>query len=348
MPERFVSKFSLIQGTEIPVVREGVPTFLGVPLARTPADLRGADAAIIGIPYDRPATAGRPADAWTGYRHAPANVRRQSLRYAGYLPEMDVDVFEHARLVDYGDAEVVEDVGRSVENVARKVQEVLEAGCRPITLGGFSPCATYAVIKGLAASTRGAVGVVSLDAHGDCNDTEYGPKGSRAPGAATWEARMWDDCPNVDPTRHVEIGMRGPRNTRRQVETYREKGAHLCTAAAVRRAGVEEICLDGLPRAFRGTARTWLHLDMDVLDIGAVPDWGDEPLGLSAWDVTKLVHEAGRLGLDGLSFVYVAPQSAAIASIVAYTVVYLMAGWVLGDRLRRRDASGPGTPGRPA
>jgi arginase family enzyme len=334
--DRFVSKFSLLHGTEIPVLRDGVPSFLAAPIARTPGDLAGADAAIIGIPYDRPATAGRGAGDWAGYREAPAHVRQRSLRYAGYLPELDLDVFERARLVDYGDAEIGPDLDRAVASVARKVQEVVEAGARPITIGGFSPCASYAVVKGLAAATAGRVGVLSLDAHGDCLDAEYGPGGSRAPGSATWQARMWDHCPNVDPRHHLEVGMRGPRNVRAQAHAYGERGGRLVTAAEVRRRGIEAICAEALPRVFEGTARTWCHLDMDVLDIGAVPDWGDEPLGLSAWDVVTAVHEAGRAGLDGLSFVYVAPRSPAIAAIVSYVVVYLLAGWILGGRLRPR------------
>ncbi|HZS33137.1 MAG TPA: arginase family protein [Methylomirabilota bacterium] len=336
MADRFVSKFSLLHGTEIPVLRDGVPSFLAAPIARTPGDLAGADAAIIGIPYDRPATAGRGAGDWAGYREAPAHVRQRSLRYAGYLPELDLDVFERARLVDYGDAKIGPDLDRAVASVARKVQEVVEAGARPITIGGFSPCASYAVVKGLAAATAGRVGVLSLDAHGDCLDAEYGPGGSRAPGSATWQARMWDHCPNVDPRHHLEVGMRGPRNVRAQAHAYGERGGRLVTAAEVRRRGIEAICAEALPRVFEGTARTWCHLDMDVLDIGAVPDWGDEPLGLSAWDVVTAVHEAGRAGLDGLSFVYVAPRSPAIAAIVSYVVVYLLAGWILGGRLRPR------------
>ena len=334
MTERFVSWTSLRSGTEIPLVREGVPSFLGVPVARTPGELAGAHAAIIGIPWDRPPTAGRPSDQWAGFREAPAAVRRGSLRYAGYVPELDLDVFEHLRLVDYGDAEIVDtDLPRSIDNVARKVQEVLEAGARPITLGGFSPCATYAVVKGVAAMTRGRIGVVSLDAHGDCLDAE--PGGSRAPGSATWEARMWDDFPNVDPAHHVEIGMRGPRNLREMVETYRKRGAYWCPSARVRQAGIETILKEALPRAFQGTDRTWFHLDMDALDFGAVPDWGDEPLGLSAWDVTRTVHEAGKAGLDSFSFVYIAPRSNAISALVTYLVVYLMAGWVLGGTAQR-------------
>ena len=71
------------------------------------------------------------------------------------------------------------------------------------------------------------------------------------------------------------------------------------TAAEVRPRGIDEICAEELSRVFNGSARTWCHLDMDVLDIGAVPDWGDEPLGLSGWDVVTAVHEAGKAGLDG-------------------------------------------------
>ncbi len=333
MAEHFVSLYSQMTGTEIPTIREGVPSFLGVPVARTPADLHGADVAIIGVPYDRLPTAGRPADQWSGYRDAPVNVRKGSLRFRGYLPEYDLEVFEHLKVVNYGDAEIVDgDLPRSIDNVARKVQEASEAGCRTVTIGGFSPCASYAAVKGIAASSKGKVGVISLDAHGDCLDVE--PGGGREPGSATWQARMWDHFQNVNPTRHVEIGMRGPRNLRQMVETYRKKGAHWYPAAEVRKQGIDAICTSGLPYAFDGSERTWLHLDMDVLDIGAVPDWGDEPLGLSAWEVTKTVHEAGRHGLNGLSFVYVAPRSAAVSALVSYIVVYFMAGLVLGQNRR--------------
>jgi agmatinase len=332
MPTTFTSKFSLIQQVPIPNLRDDVPTFMGMPHARTAADLKGADVAIIGVPYDRTATAGRPADQWAGYREAPAHVRRASLRFAGYVPELDLDVFEHLSLVDYGDAEIVPDLDRSIDNVARKVQEALAGGCLPVTIGGFSPCASYAVIQGVAAATPGTIGVISLDAHCDNQDTEYGPQGSRAPGSATWERRMWDDFKNVDPTRHVEIGIRGPRNTRAQLQTYRDLGAACYTAPKAREMGIEAVCREAVPKAFAGTARTWLHLDMDVLDIGAIPNWGDEPLGLSTWEVIKIVHEAGKAGLDGLSFVYVAPNSAGAAAVVCYTIVYFLAGRVLGKK----------------
>ena len=49
-----------------------------------------------------------------------------------------------------------------------------------------------------------------------------------------------------------------------------------------------------------------------------------------------MVHESGKAGPDGLSFVHPAPRCPAIAAVVSYVVVYLLAGWVLGGRLRPR------------
>lgn len=67
---------------------------------------------------------------------------------------------------------------------------------------------------------------------------------------------------------------------------------------------------------------------------------GDEPLGLSAWDVVKVVHEAGKAGLDALSFVYVAPRSDAISALVSYIVVYYL--------LASSSAAGRGADRTPA
>lgn len=151
----FTSKFSQLRGFEVPALREGVPTLFGAPLARTPADLAGADIAVIGIPYDRIATAGRDPGAWAGYFRAAEVTRQNSLRFAGFLPELELDVFEHLRLVDYGDVAYGADLEANIAATIAKVKEVIAAGCRPITLGGFSPLASYAVARAIAESAPG-------------------------------------------------------------------------------------------------------------------------------------------------------------------------------------------------
>src|SRR5262249_23610129 len=88
---------------------------------------------------------------------------------------------------------------------------------------------------------------------------------------------------------------------------------------------------EAYPSAFSGAARTWSSLDMDVLDIGAIPGWGDEAIGPTTWEVMEAIHEAGKAGIDALSFQFIAPDSPPASAIACYGFVYLLAGWVLGS-----------------
>ncbi len=328
----FVSLRSTLYGGEVPRFSAEVPSLLGVPIARTAADLKGADVAIIGIPQGGLASPGRMTNEWSDYGRAIDQMRLQSLRYGGYLPEHDIDVFDHLKVVDWGNAEIPkDDPERANENVVRMVAEALDAGCRVITVGGCVPTANYAVAKGVARATKGKIGTISLDAHGDCLDVLSPAIGRARPGPGTWQRRLWEHCQNVDPARHVEIGMRGPRNVREMVETYRRNGARLYPAATVRQSGMATICAEAFPHAFDGMERTWFSLCMDVLDIGAIPDWGDEPMGLSAVDVVQAAHEAAKRGLDVMALHFVAPDSPGAQRLACYILVYLMAGWVMHD-----------------
>ena len=342
MSERFESFRSISTGVEVPRVGDG-PSFLGVPVALTADALRDADVAIVGIPSGAQESPGRPPGQWATYGRGPADARRFSLRYGGYLPELDVDVLEQVRIVDYGDATIIPgDVRASLASVERKVHDVLNAGCRLVTLGGCVPYASYGVVTALARATAAPrVGVISLDAHGDCIDSARGARNQGELGAGTWQRRMWEDVPAIDPTLHVEIGMRGPRNIREMVETYRTKRARLYPMATVRRLGIAAVCAEAFGPVFAGATRTWLSLDMDVIDFGAIPGWADEPLGLSAREIIHAVHEAGKAGLDALSFQFIAPDSPAAAAVVAYIAVYLVAGWLLGGALARRPPAPP-------
>lgn len=331
----FTSLQTALHGGEVPLLGPDLPSLLGVPVARTAADLKGADVAIIGIPHGASASPGRLASEWSDYGKAIDQMRLQSLRYGGFLPEYEIDVFEHLKVVDWGNVSVPkDDPNRAIEDVVGRVAEALEAGCRVITVGGCVPLANYAVAKGAARATKGKLGTISLDAHGDCLDRLSAAVPRDVPGAGTWQRRLWEHCQNVDPAMHVEIGMRGPRNVREMVETYRKNGARLVPTASVRRWGMANVIAESFPQAFTGSTRTWFSLCMDVLDIGAVPDWGDEPLGLSAFEVTEAVHEAGKRGVDVMAMHFVPPDSPTGQRLACYMLVHLMAGWVMHDRAK--------------
>ena len=114
------------------------PTFMGLPHAERREQLEGMDAVIIGAPYvasKTPKYAGVDRREWLA---APQRVRQQSIRYqSGYIQDFDLDVFEHIRAVDYGDAgipqEILDDqspeaILRAQAAVVEKVGHALDAG----------------------------------------------------------------------------------------------------------------------------------------------------------------------------------------------------------------------------
>ena len=108
--------------THFPRIQEDMPTFLGVPHAVKTSDLQGADVVIIGAPFVAgwgKKYSGVDKDEWLA---ATRRVRQQSIRYrSGYIQEFDLDVFEHLKVVDYGDADIPPET--SYEGTVEKILE---------------------------------------------------------------------------------------------------------------------------------------------------------------------------------------------------------------------------------
>src|SRR5262245_55756828 len=212
-----------------PMIEAEMPTFMGQPLAISSADLRGAEAVIIGAPY---------AAGWTTYAGldkrewlaGPKRVRQQSIRHAsGYVQEFDIDVFEHLRVVDFGDAAIPPEVNErpTVENILRaqaavelKVNQALDAGALPIVIGQNSPCGSYAIAKPIAERTRGHVGVISLDTHWDAQPIDRLTMDARIAGSGSWKRKMYEFHANITPKNLVEIGERGMLERRETVHEF--------------------------------------------------------------------------------------------------------------------------------
>src|SRR5436305_11094109 len=108
----------------------GLLTFAGMPYTQDPAELAGADVAIVGAPTDD-LVSDRP-----GARFAPRAIRAASCPPGPHL-EAKVDAFAELRVVDYGDAPVVPaDPEGSHAAIEALVREVAAAGVVPIVLGG--------------------------------------------------------------------------------------------------------------------------------------------------------------------------------------------------------------------
>ncbi|MBT3751452.1 MAG: agmatinase, partial [Bacteroidetes bacterium] len=201
-----------------PMIEADMPTFMGLPLATFPEDLKGADAVIIGAPY----VAGWEDYAGVGkseWLAAPKRVRQQSIRYpSGYIQEFDLDVFETLKVVDFGDADIPSECNEkpTVKNILKaqtavelKVNQALDVGAIPIVIGQNSPCGSYAIAKPIAERTDGNVGVISLDVHWDSELVDSLTLDSRIAGSDCWKRKMYEFHDNILHKNLVEIGERG-------------------------------------------------------------------------------------------------------------------------------------------
>ncbi len=325
----------------VPRLYGSTPTLFGAPLAETPADLRGADAAFLGVPWRAPtpdSRVGRATANYEGTLLTPAQFRTNSLKYGGYLPELDVDVFEHLKIVDRGDAEIVRDMAQTLRNVEAEVGSIVDAGCYPVTIGGNSGPASFAVLKAIAARAGGPTAVVNFDAHHDNQRGEWEEDDPRQPRwGGTWARRILG-LPGVDPSRYYHIGLRGPRNDRDVFTRFTERGVrrdHIFTYRDIkqaRRTGFEEWAERLGHQIVEGAARVWIAVDPDVLDLSSNPDFGDEPLGPTADEVIELAYAvgraAGRTRFGGLSFMAIPNDAQTLHSICFYILLYTFAGVV--------------------
>jgi agmatinase len=329
----------------VPMIEADMPTFMGQPYATCPEDLKGADVVIIGSPY---------VAGWTEYSGvdkkewlaAPKRVRQQSIKYpSGYIQEFDLDIFEHLKVVDLGDAEIpaevidrptVQNILKAQHAVETKVNQVLDAGAVPIVIGQNSPCGSYAIAKPIAERAKGNVGVISIDTHWDIDPIDELTMDPRIAGSACWKSKMYEFHKNMLQKNLVEIGERGMGEAKERVRDFLERGTHWYPMWKVREMGIEQLCRE-IHHAYDGTDAVYVHYDMDVIG-GAGPAPGDllgtlaEPIGMTDYEVLRLSLEIGKSGFNGLSFICIPPGSAVVYRTIVYVVMYMLAGKVLGER----------------
>ena len=341
-----ISSSNFVRSREYPMLDAETPSFMGCPVAANAEDLEGADVVIIGSPY---------VASWGDYGGVskaewiagPQRVRQQSARYRGYVQDLDIDVFEHLRVVDYGDAAIppesitnptVANVMRAHRAVEEKVEEVLDAGAVPIILGQNSPCATYSLARPLAVRCGGKMGMVSLDAHWDAGAIDRLTMDPRIAGSGNWKRKLYEEMPELSPGHLVDIGERGMLERPENVRWFTGRGAHFVSGWRLRADGGLDAACDAVEHAYAGTDEVYFHVDLDVLG-GAGPGSGDafgelvEPMGMTDHELIRLAYEVGRRGTAGVSFVCIPPASPALHRVVTYAIMFMLAG-----RIEAREA----------
>ncbi|MFE7083674.1 agmatinase family protein [Priestia megaterium] len=299
------------------------PCFLGAINASNGEGIEQSDVIIYGIPWEGAVTWGD----YTGCELGPKVMRICSARYSGYLPEIDhIDVFEHLKLADMGDVDVVPaDVPKTMERIESFSKKVWESGRFPVALGGDHGV-TYPIVKSLT-KTGKKVGIIHLDAHYDNMPSHNGDEFARS----TPFARLYE----LDAVRNESIihtGIHGPRNKPESGQFAKQAGAKTITVRDIRESSsLTELADRIYQEASQDVDAVYLSICSDVLDYAFNPGGPVDGNGLNSYELLTLVYEFCKKGIIGMDFVEVYPQqdpNQFSAHLVSTVVLYALAGTI--------------------
>jgi agmatinase len=280
-------------------------TFIRTPAAR---DAAGADAAILGIPFDI-ATTNRP-----GTRFGPGAIRAASAQLAELKSyPHGIDPKAHVKVVDLGD--VYLDFGNPLtipSAIEAAVRRVVQAGALPISLGG-DHFVTYPILRAVA-EKHGPLAMVHFDAHPD-----------------TWEATNTIEQPVqlnhgtmfhravaegvIVPADSVQLGIR----------TWVDDTLGITVLDNV-------FCDDASPEALAEAILaitkgrpTYLTIDIDSIDPAFAPGTGTPVAGgFTPLKLLRILRALDRLPLVGFDLVEVSPayDTGDITALLGATIVY--------------------------
>ena len=269
-------------------------TFGRVPLALDPAGLAGADVAILGAPFDE-GVSYRP-----GTRFGPRAIRMaEDVAFPIDRPHMELGIDPYAELdvVDYGDIEVrPSDLERSHALLQKGVSEILAVDAIPVVLGGDHSL-SMPVLAALA-ERFGPEGfsVIHFDTHADTGDYE-----GEAPHGTPFHHAVRDG--HLDGHNIVQVGLRGAWPFPDDFAWMRSVGFRWHTMGEIVERGIAAVTRDAIDHARARAARTYLTVDIDVLDPAFAPGTGTaEPGGLMTrellWAVRTVSSEVDLCAMD--------------------------------------------------
>jgi len=295
-------------------------TFLGVERCDLddPTSWQGADAVILGAPYD----AG--ASFRGGARFGPKVIRTTD-----YLPHdssrphlaLRVDPLRDLKVVDAGDVEMPGVEARvPLDRLEAAVQTVATGGAIPVILGGDHTI-TWPNVTGVARAVGwGRVSVIHFDAHADTGDVQWGSLiGHGLP------MRRLIESGACRGDRFLQVGLHGywpEPPTLRWMAEQRMRSFEMHEVVA---RGLDAVLEEAFAIAVDDCDGVFLSVDVDVVDPGMAPGTGTpEPGGITGRQLLDAVRRiAIELPVVGADVVEVSPpyDSAEITAFLANRVV---------------------------
>lgn len=308
--------------TKLPNAREfprfaGVATFCRFPRLEDVGAGGGAvDWVLYGVPYDGAVTY-RP-----GARFGPRAIREASQYIKPVHQELGVDIAEVFSLADGGDAPVK----------PYSCKDTLDAACgfamnlgdakatKLFAVGGDHSIA-YANIKATwqrRGKPKGGLALLHFDAHLDTADVVWGEKWTHA---SPFIRAIEDGL--IDPKRMLSVGIRGPLNTKTDLDFGREHGVEIVTFEQWKRGDGEKRIASFLKKL--GRDEVYLTFDIDCFDPAFAPGTGTPVSGgFSAAEALGVLRSCAGVNLVGADVVEVLPDRdpAGITSLLAAHVIF--------------------------
>lgn len=302
-------------------------TYCRVPYVPDPNGFAGADVVVVGAPFDD------GVSYRSGTRFGPRAIRlAEDVGGPPARPHMElgVDPFAELRVVDHGDVEIMPAVlAESHAALLRALDAVLAAGAVPAVLGGDHSL-SLPQLEALAAR-HGVDGysVIHFDTHADTGEEVYGATLSH--GTPFYKAVV-DGV--LDGRNIVQIGLRGAWPSPPEFQWMRDAGFRWHTMGEIDERGLPAVLDDAIAHARERAPRTYLTVDVDVLDPAYAPGTGTpEPGGLTTRELLGAVRRIGReVDLAAFDVVEVSPpyDPAGITALAAQrTILETLSGMAL-------------------
>jgi guanidinopropionase len=286
--------FQPISGFELPRFA-GIPTFMRLP--HVPLDnprLREVQVGLIGTPWDS-GTTNRP-----GPRHGPRQLRDASTMIRAENGITQVRPFELVNCADLGDVPPnPADIDDSMDRITDFYRQVIAAGIIPLTAGGDHLC-SLPILRAVAADSP--VGMVHFDSHTDLFHSYFG--GSMYTHGTPFRRAVEEGL--LDPTRVVQIGIRGTAYDREDRDFAKSVGIRIIPIEEFHARPIEDVMLEA--REIVGTGATYVSYDIDFVDPTFAPGTGTPEVGgPNSWQALQVARLLDGINIVGADLVEVSP-----------------------------------------